>query len=32
VRVAKGAYTIDAALDAGPFGGRLKAETKVNVP
>jgi hypothetical protein len=32
VRAAKGAYAIAATLEAGPFGGTLKAETKVAVP
>jgi hypothetical protein len=30
--VAKGNYTCDATLDAGPFGGTLKAQAKVTVP
>jgi hypothetical protein len=30
--VAKGNYTCEALLDAGPFGGTLKAQEKVAVP
>ena len=32
LRVAKGTYALEGTLEAGPFGGTLKAERKVAVP